>query len=163
MTDMQPELDAVISSLDATDQPHATFRAVDAALRASVGHILFTVLISHHAAGESERFYTNMPAEYPVGGRKPMAGSKLMQTLLVEGKPYIGRNAADIEWAFHDHVLIRSLGCESVLNMPVRWRGRTVGTLNLLDRAGAYTEQHLPIVRAIASLALPALLMVADP
>lgn len=84
MTDFQPQLEAVIASLDATDQPHATFRAVDAALRASVGHILFTILISHHGTQESERFYTNMPVEYPVGGKKPITGSKLMQTLLVD-------------------------------------------------------------------------------
>ena len=156
---MTDHFDPVIASLDDTDQPGATFRAVDAALKAAVGHILFTVLISHEAARESERFYTNMPDAYPVGGRKPITDSPLMRQLRVEGRPYIGRTAADIEWAFYDHELIRSLGCDSVLNMPVRWRGQTVGTMNLLDRAHAYDESHLPVVRAISTLALPAMLM----
>jgi len=160
MTD--PNIDAVVSSLNATDQPMSVFRAVDAALKASVGHILFTILISHHATRESERFYTNMPEAYPVGGKKPITDSDLMKLLLVEGKPYIGRTAADIEWAFYDHKLIHSLGCESVLNMPVRWQGRTIGTLNLLDRAAAYDESHIPIVREIAHLALPGMLMAAS-
>lgn len=155
------EFDAVVASHNETEQPHAVFRAVDAALKASVGHILFTILISHHATRESERFYTNMPDAYPVGGKKPITDSVLMKMLLVEGKPYIGRTAADIEWAFYDHRLIHSLGCESVLNMPVRWQGRTVGTLNLLDRANAYDEAHIPLVRTLGQLALPGMLMVA--
>lgn len=161
MKDHLAKLESVISSHNATNQPDACFQAVDAALRDTVGHKLFTILICHHDTRESERFYTNMPDAYPVGGRKPITDSAWMQRLLGQGLPYIGRNAADIEWAFYDHRLIASLGCDSVLNMPVRWRGTTIATLNLLDRAGAYDESHVPLVRAVAQLALPALLMVA--
>jgi hypothetical protein len=156
-------IDTVVASLSDTDQPHALFRAVDAALKQQVGHILFTILISHHATRESERFYTNMPEAYPVGGKKPITDSALMQRLLVAGEPYIGHNADDIRWAFYDHELIRSLGCDSVLNMPVRWQGRTIGTLNLLAGADHYNNSHIPIVRTIAHLALPGMLMVARP
>ena len=39
------------------------------------------------------------------------------------GQPYIGRNRTDIQYVFFDYELIWSLGCESVLNMPVRWAG----------------------------------------
>ncbi len=59
---------------------------------------------------------------------------------------------------FYDYELIWSLGCESVLNMPVRWRGQTLGTLNLLHKAGHYNEGHVAHVRLLAHLALPALL-----
>ncbi len=158
---LDPNIDLVATSMAATDQPQTLFRAVDAALKASVGHILFTILISHHASRESERFYTNMPDAYPVGGKKPITDSPLMKQLLGEGRAYIGYNAADIEYAFYDHKLIVSLGCESVLNMPVRWRGQTIATMNLLDRANAYNEAHIPMVRAIAQMALPGLLMIA--
>ncbi len=54
-------------------QPEATFRALDAALGAVLGHKLFTVLRYHEATRESERIYTNQPAAYPVGGRKPLS------------------------------------------------------------------------------------------
>ena len=59
---------------------------------------------------------------------------------------------------FFDYELIWSLGCESVLNMPVRWAGQTLGTLNLLHRAGHYDESHLPQVRLLAALAVPGFL-----
>ena len=45
--------------------------------------------------------------------------------------------------------------------MPVRWGGRTMGTLNLCHRAGFYGEHHLPRMHLIAQLALPALLAIA--
>ena len=156
-------IDAVARSLDEAEQPHATFHAVDAAMKQAVGHILFTILISHHDTKLSERFYSNMPEAYPVGGTKPIKESGWTKLLLDEGRPYIGRTKEDIAWAFFDHELIHSLGCDSVLNMPVRWRGHTIGTMNLLDRAGAYDETHIPIVRAIAQLALPAMLLIARP
>ena len=115
----------------------------------------------HPALRQSERFYTNMPAEYPVGGRKPVTDSAWMQTIIGRGEPYIGRTRDDIREVFYDYELIWSLGCESVLNMPVRWRGQTMGTLNLLHRAGFYDESHIEAVQLAAHLALPALLMIA--
>lgn len=144
-----------------TDQPHATFRAVDRALAEAPGHILFTILVHHPGLRQSERFYTNMPDAYPVGGRKPVTDSAWMQRVIHGGQPYIGRTAADIAEVFYDHALIASLGCDSVLNMPVRWAGQTLGTLNLLHRAGHYHEAHLAHVRLAAHLTLPALLGIA--
>ena len=153
--------EAIIRAHADTDQPGATFRAVDAALAQSPGHILFTILVHHPAAKQSERFYTNMPDSYPVGGRKPVTDSAWMKQVIFAGEPYIGRTREDIKDVFFDHELIWSLGCESVLNMPVRWAGQTLGTLNLLHRAGYYDESQLEAVRLIAHLALPGLLGIA--
>ena len=156
--DQMPGIEDVIAAHRDTDQPGATFRAVDAALAAAPGHILFTILVHHPGLRESERFYSNMPDAYPVGGRKPVTDSPWMQRVVHGGEPYIGRTREDIREVFYDHELIWSLGCESVLNMPVRWAGQTLGTLNLLHRAGFYTEDHVAHVREVAHLALPGLL-----
>ena len=142
------------------DQPNATFKALDAALADAPGHILFTILVHHPGLRQSERFYSNMPAEYPVGGRKPVTDSPWMKQVIHEGRPYVGRTREDIKEVFYDHELIWSLGCESVLNLPVRWRGNTMGTLNLLHRAGYYDESQIAHVAVLAHLALPALLMI---
>ena len=154
-------MDAIIDAHADTDQPGATFRAVDRALSEVPGHILFTILVHHPGLKESERFYTNMPEAYPVGGRKPVTDSAWMRRVIHGGEPYIGRTRDDIREVFYDHELIASLGCESVLNMPVRWAGQTMGTLNLLHRAGHYTEANLAGVRRVAHLALPGLLGIA--
>ena len=151
---------SILDAHDDPDQPGATFRALEQALARSPGHILFTILVHHKAARQSERFYSNRPVEYPVGGRKPVTDSEWMQRVIHGGQPWIGRTADDIRWAFYDHETIIKLGCESALNMPIRWRGETLGTFSLLDKAGHYNEQQLPEVKLLAQLAVPALLLI---
>ena len=143
------------------DQPGATFRAIDAGLAATLGHKLFTILIHDRVMQQNRRCYSNQPDAYPVGGAKPTGDFPLRQKLLEEGEHYIGRTADDIRWAFFDHDLIFSLGCESVLAMPVRWRGQTVGSLNLLDEAFWYSEADVGLARLFAQLALPAMMELA--
>ena len=157
-----PHLAAIIRAHAETDQPLATFRAVDAAMGACIGHKLFTILIHHPGLRQSERFYTNQPQAYPVGGRKPVTDAPWMQRVIQGGEIYIGHNYDDIKTVFYDHELIRSLGCESVLNVPVRWKGQTLGTLNLLHEAGWYKPSDEAVARLVAHLALPAMMLIAQ-
>ncbi|MGH7056798.1 MAG: GAF domain-containing protein [Acetobacteraceae bacterium] len=159
--DPAPYVTTVVASMQAEDQPQSLFRAIDAALAQAIGHVLFTILVHHPDRRENERFYTNRPAEYPVGGRKPLADTAWTRQVIGRGEPYIGRSADDIRSVFFDHALILSLGCESVLNVPLRWRGETLGTLNLLHRAAYYHEADVATARLFAALALPGVMMLA--
>ena len=156
--DPLPHLRAVAAAMRETGQPEPTFRALDHALHAALGHKLFTVLLHHPASGESERRYTNQPAAYPVGGRKPLNPTFWTQRVLRERRAYIGRTAADIRAVFSDHELIASLGCASVLNAPVVYDGRVLGTVNLLHEERWYDEDDVPIGLLFAALAVPAFL-----
>jgi len=140
-------------------QPDAVFRAVDQALQETVSHTLFTILTYDRTMTESTRVYSNRESEYPRGGRKKIVSSRWANQLLDEGTPFIGNDAQDLREVFFDHEVIRSLGCESVLNMPVRWQGRTIATLNLLHTANWYKDVHLDFMTCAAQLTAPALLM----
>ncbi|MBR0755074.1 GAF domain-containing protein [Bradyrhizobium jicamae] len=153
-----PLLCAVATSQGSADQPHALFAALDEALKSAIGHRLFTILTYDSATSEAARVYSNLPAPYPTGGRKRLAPGPWTETVLDRGEAYIGRTLADLRMVFSDHALIASLGCESVLNMPVRWCGRTLGSLNLLHEAGWYGEDDAALCRPFAQFALPALL-----
>ncbi len=157
-TSFDTSLSAVARAHADTQQPQATFDAINAALAATIGHRLFTVLVHHRAQRESERIYTNMREAYPVGGRKPVTDSPWMQQVMQRGLPYIGRNADDLREVFYDHALIDSLGCRSVLNIPLRWQGETLGTLNLLHEENWYGTQHIEPARVFAQLAVPAVM-----
>ncbi len=98
---------------------------------------------------------------YPLGGCFEIGAFPLWPRLLSGGRPFIGRTAADIRENFLDHTVILSLGCESVLNMPVRWQGRTLGALSLLHERHWYSDADLPLVRLVAHLLLPALMLAA--
>lgn len=155
--DAVPHLAAVAAALGAPDQPAATFVTLDRALAATLGHKLFTILRWDAERRESERLYTNQPTAYPVGGRKPMSQTIWSRQVLDERRPYVGRTAADIRAHFFDHELIASLGCASIVNLPVVWNGRVLGTLNALHEAGWYDEHDVPLGLAFAGLAVPAL------
>jgi hypothetical protein len=159
--DPTPHLAAVAEALARPGQPDATFAALDRATAAAIGHKLFTVLLLHQAAGESERRYTNQPAAYPVGGRKKPNPGRWTRQVLEEKRPFIGYDAADISEVFGDHELIASLGCASVLNLPVLWEGRVLGTVNLLHEARWYAESDVAVGRLFAALAVPAYLAAA--
>ena len=157
----EPDLPARVAASHAhSDQPGATLRELDAALAERPGHKLFTVLVPHPRQRQSERFYSNMPDAYPVGGRKPVTDSAWMQQVIGRGEPYLGATRDSIRDVFFDHELIWSLGCESVLNVPIRWRGETIAVVNLLHREGHYSDAHVSPVRVLAQLALPALLLI---
>jgi len=160
-TDPLPHLLAVARAMRSPASPEAALTALDAAMGATIGHKLFTCLLHHPAARESERRYTNQAAAYPVGGRKPVPDSAWARRLFVEREPYIGYTADDIREVFFDHVLIASLGCASVLNVPVVHDGRTLGVLNLLHEARWYDEADAPLAQVFAALAAPAFLKLA--
>jgi hypothetical protein len=156
-----PYLTMVAAALAAPGQPETTFRALDGALDAVLGHKLFTVLIHHAATRESERIYTNQPAAYPVGGRKPLRDTAWGRQVIGARRVFIGRTAADIEAHFPDHALITSLGCAAIINLPVVWDDRLLGTINLLHEEGWYDDGDVPIGLAFAALAVPAYLVAA--
>jgi len=159
--DPLPHLLAVARAMRGPGSPEAALAGLDAAMGATIGHKLFTCLLHHSAARESERRYTNQPVAYPVGGRKPVPDSAWARRLFVEHEPYIGYGADDIREVFFDHVLIASLGCASVLNVPVVHDGRTLGVLNLLHEARWYDEGDAPLAQVFAALAVPAFLRLA--
>jgi hypothetical protein len=152
-------IEAVAQAGTEEGQPNAVLAQLDRALEQAVGHKLFTVLVLNEEVGQNQRYYSNQPKAYPVGGSKPIDRSSALYTdVIIAGKPRICYNYEDIKRAFFDHELIRSLGCESAVNYPVRWNGKTIGTLNLLHQAGWYNEHNVAAIGPFAALSVPALL-----
>lgn len=158
---MAEALQRVADGLAAPGQPGVAFTALDQALASTVGHCLFTVLVLDEVRGVSRRFYSSNPDAYPVSGEKPIRRtSEFYCQVILQGLPRICHDRADIERAFPDHALISSLGCEGAINVPVRWNGKTLGALNLLDRAGHYTTAQIPTLGVFAALAVAPVLHV---
>ena len=108
--------------------------------------------------GLSVRHYSSAPLAYPPGGAKPIVpGGEFHARVIEAGEPRFCADADAIRAAFPDHELILSLGCESAVNVPVRWNGRTLGSLNLLHEAGWYGEDMLPVLRVYGAMAVPLL------
>ena len=156
--DHVPHLTLVARTYAAAGQPETTFGALDTALGTVLGHKLYTVLIHHAATRESERVYTSAPAAYPVGGRKELRDTAWGRQVIHEGRPFLGRTAAEIREHFPDHALILSLGCASIINLPVQWDGHVLGTINILHEERWYDDADVSIGLDFAALAVPAFL-----
>ncbi len=162
--DPRPHLAAVAAVATMPGQPDALFGALDAALGAVLGHRLFTLMRlagspDRAGRGHSERIYTTHPREYPVGGRKPINPTPWSEQIFRRQQPYLGRTVAEVREVFPDHALIASLGCGSVLNLPVVWDGRPLGTINLLHEEGWYDAGDTGLGLLFAALAIPAYLV----
>jgi GAF domain-containing protein len=161
--DPTPHLGAVAAVATMPGQPAALFGSLEAALGAVLGHRLFTLMRYHPGSGDSERVYSTQPGAYPVGGRKPLNPTAWTEQVLRRGQPYLGRTAAEVRAVFPDHALIATLGCGSVLNIPVVWDGRTLGTINLLHEEGWYDARDQAVGLLFAALAVPAYLALERP
>ena len=146
----------------AADQPTASLAAIDHVLAEFVGVKLFTVLIHDPARAVIRRAYSNKPDAYPVGETKPIGDTLWARQVLERGEAYIGRDRADIRDTFFDYELIWSLGCESIVNLPVKWNATVIGTLNLLHEAHWYDQVDPAALAPIVQFAAPALLMMKE-
>lgn len=115
-------------------------------IKDKIGTRLFTILAFRADGTEMERTFSSHPAQYPVGGRKNVAADVAQDWLsacLTEQVPFFGRTQKDVERIFKDFELIRSLGCGSIINVPIVDGGTTKAALNILDAEGAYTDQEV--------------------
>lgn len=139
-------------------QPGGLFALFDRICQDRFGHRLFTLLAWAPETNDVQRLYSSRPAEYVLRGRKAMGPTEWGEKVLKGGETWLGRDAADIRWAFPDHELILSLGCEACLNTPVLFDGRVLGVVSVLGPAGAYDEADLETLVRLTSALVPAFL-----
>ncbi|MCE8544478.1 GAF domain-containing protein [Ruegeria pomeroyi] len=132
--------------------------ALDALCRLAQSHAparLFTITLIDLDAGQALRVYSNMPQSDPVSGRKPVTRDGWFRQVIEEQRSFVANTAAEIAAVFPDQPLIARLGCDAVVNLPIVLGGRTVATVNLLDRAHSYPAETL--TRIEDTLLLPAM------
>jgi len=144
------DLYALTQAQRAADQPRATCEALESLSAQVIGHRLFTVMLFDSTRSEVQRIYSNMPAAYSPGGRKQKKATAWADHVLRDMKVFLGNGPDDIRSVFDDHETILGLGLGSVLNVPVVYGGRCLGTMNLLHEAGWYRpeDEHMGVMLA---------------
>ena len=150
---------ATLAQLSASaHEPQALYEAVDALVQEVIGHRLFTIMRVHEAAMEVERVYSSNIAAYPVGGSKPKRGTPWSKVVLDKGEVFVARTPDEVREAFDDYDLIFSLGVGSIMNVPIGYRGRRLGTMNISHEAGWFRDQDAAAGLLIAPLLVPVLM-----
>ena len=119
---------------------------------------LFTVTEIDWQRRVACRTYTNMPDAYPTSGEKEVIEDSWTDCVLRDQQFFVANSIADIATVFFDHELIKSLGCESCLNIPVVIGGKVRATVNCLHEAGHFTPERLEKAQTLIA---PATLAVA--
>ena len=152
------DLASLADCLASEPQPALLYVAIDALVQDVIGHRLFTLMKVHEADSEVERIYSSNPAAYPVGGRKEKRGTPWSRVVLDRGEVFIARTPEEVREAFSDYELIFSLGIGSIMNIPLAYRGRCLGTMNISHESGWFTETDAAVGRLIAPFVVPSLL-----
>lgn len=130
-------------ALSHTNQPLATYEAIEKLADKVIGIKLFTLMEIDNVKGVARRTYTNMPDAYPTDGEKPIQDNVWTERVQVRHETFVANSIEEIAEVFGDYELIQSLGCESCINVPIVVNGQAVGTLNCLHEAGHYTPERV--------------------
>jgi hypothetical protein len=123
--------------------------ALDTLALAEPGHILFTVTTVDLDEGVARRVYTNRPKQYPVSGTKPIHRDEWFHIVHDQRRRFVANTIEDIAKVFPDYELIKSLGCGSVLNLPIFLRNELVATVNMLAEEQHYTAERVAVAEAL--------------
>ena len=145
-------LSRLADTIAESDSHYAIFATVADAADIVIGHKLFTVMVFNAEAMEVSRVYSSNRQAYPPRGMKKKRDTAWGRRVLERGEPYIGCSADDIRANFNDHEIILGLGLQSVLNMPVRIDGKTIGTMNLLHEREYYSTPDFEAASLLAGL-----------
>ena len=131
------------------------YKKLDVAIKKSVGHKLFTLMVVDKSGKYVERVYSNNKKIYPLLGTKPIPKNAWTNRVIVNKKEFLGSNFNQIKKLFFDYEVIKSLGCGSIINIPIISNKKVLGTLNILHKENYYNKKSISDVKNYAQLLAP--------
>lgn len=121
----------------------------------SVGAIMLTVSVLSDQGQSISRVYTTHPVQFPVGGRKTFGTDgdvprAWLEQVMQNQQPFLAADKSVLRVTFSDHETSEALGGGAAINVPVVSGGRTIGSINFLDREGRYDESAVAAAVEIA-------------
>ena len=161
MTDYADAIARFDAAIAEAKGAEAAFAALQALTQGTVGAKLFTYMTVDMENEVARRAYTSDPVSYPTSGTKPIRYDSWFDIVHKERRYFVANTIGDIAKVFPDYELINSLGCQSVVNMPVVLGGELAGTVNMLDVEGYYTPERVQLIREIVAVPAKLAAMVA--
>lgn len=152
MTDHSAALAAFDAAIAEAKGVEAAFAALQTLTEATVGVKLFTYMTVDMENELARRAYTSDAASYPTSGTKPIHYDAWFDIVHKQHAYFVANTIEDIAKVFPDYELINSLGCQSVVNMPVILGGELVGTVNMLHEKDFYTPERVAEIKSVLSI-----------
>ena len=152
MTDYTAALAAFDAAIAEAKGVEAAFTALQTLTQDTVGVKLFTYMTVDMENELARRAYTSDAVSYPTSGTKPIHYDAWFDIVHKQHAYFVANTIEDIAKVFPDYELINSLGCQSVVNMPVILGGQLVGTVNMLHEKDFYTPERVAEITAVLSI-----------
>lgn len=133
----------------------AQWQVVSALLAEAFGHQLFTALLYLQEHRLMKRLYTSDESISPLGGFKATGNGPWSRHVLEQGLLYVASDEDDVRSVFSEAPMLIERGLQSAFNIPVRYQGRVIGSLNLLAGRKAYDHADRDLAALIAGMCTP--------
>ena len=131
------------------------YKKLDKTIKNNIGHRLFTLTVVDHSIKYVERVYSNNTKIYPLLGTKPIPKNSWTNKVINNKKYFFGESKNQIKKLFFDYKKIFSLGCGSIINIPIINDQKILGTLNILHKERFYTIKSVKMIQPYAQLLSP--------
>jgi hypothetical protein len=144
--DLERQLADFDQAIARASQPDECWKALQNLTSAAAGFKLFTVMTVDMAHELARRAYSSHPAHYPISGTKPIHYDSWFEIVHTQHKLFVANTIVDIAKVFPDHEKIWSLGCGSVVNLPVIIGGELAATINMLHEEHYYNPARVELI-----------------
>ena len=134
-------------------------KALHALAEDLAGVKLFTMTADNPAKGYVRRVYSSDETAYPILGTKPIVFDETYRKMTEERFVYVANSIEAMKADFPDLDLITSLGCGSVINIPIVTAGEMLGSVNLLHEEGWYTPERAAAAKGLIVPAIACFLL----
>ena len=131
------------------------YKKLDKIIKRNIDHKLFTLTVVDRSIKYVERVYSNNTKIYPLLGTKPIPKNSWTNKVINNKKYFFGESKNQIKKLFFDYEKIFSLGCGSIINIPIINDKKILGTLNILHKEKFYTIKSVKMIQPYAQLLSP--------
>jgi len=130
-------------------------KKIDRVIKSLIGHKLITFTVIDNKLNFCERIYSNNNKIYPILGQKKMPKNIWSKKVLKNKKHFLCKNKKDIKKIYYDYETIFSLGCGSIINLLVLFKGKPIGTINILHKENHYSMNDLKKIDFLITYLIP--------
>lgn len=130
-------------------------KKIDRVIKSLINHKLITITVIDSNLNFCERIYSNNKKIYPILGQKKMPKNIWSKKVLKNKKHFLCKNKKDIKKIYYDYETIFSLGCGSIINLLVLFKGKPLGTINILHEENYYNINDLKKIDFLTTFLIP--------
>ena len=130
-------------------------KKIDKIIKSIIGHKLITFTVIDNKLNFCERIYSNNNKVYPILGQKKMPKNIWSEKVIKNKKHFLCKNKDQIKKIYFDYETIFSLGCGCIINLLVLFKGKPIGTINILHKENYYNSMDLKKIDFLTHYLIP--------